>query len=63
MSWPVAFCQKDSNMKDKRIRVGFIGCGWMAGEHLKALGNMKDVHVAAVCDLDETKANRVGAER
>ena len=35
----------------KKFRIGFIGCGWIAGAHLKALKNQPDVEIVAGCDL------------
>jgi predicted dehydrogenase len=38
------------------LRVAVIGTGWIAGDHLAALGGRDDVAIAAVCDLDEKRA-------
>src|SRR5271169_6053693 len=38
------------------LRAGVIGCGFFAQNHLAAWASMADVTLAAVCDLDETKA-------
>jgi myo-inositol 2-dehydrogenase/D-chiro-inositol 1-dehydrogenase len=51
------------------VRVGFVGCGGMAGGHINNWAQMKergeDVELAAFCDVDrsraETQANRFGA--
>ena len=40
----------------KKFRIGFIGCGWIAGAHLKALKNQPDVEIVAGCDLIPGKA-------
>ena len=40
----------------KKFRIGFIGCGWIAGSHLKALKNQPDVEIVAGCDLIPGKA-------
>ena len=49
------------------LRVGFIGCGRHATKALYPCLHLANMHLAAVCDLDETKANRnarwFGAER
>jgi D-apiose dehydrogenase len=44
------------------LRVGVIGCGFFAENHLAAWSSMDDVVLAAVCDLDAGKA-RSAAER
>ena len=43
-------------MASASLRVGVIGCGFFAENHLAAWAAMKDVTLAAVCDLDVTKA-------
>ena len=40
----------------RKIRVGFIGCGWIAGSHIKALLNQPDVEIVAGADLIPGKA-------
>ena len=40
----------------KKVRVGFIGCGWIAGSHIKALLNQPDVEIVAGADLVPGKA-------
>ena len=40
----------------KKVRVGFIGCGWIAGSHIKALLNQPDVEIVAGADLIPGKA-------
>ena len=37
-------------------RVGLIGAGWIARDHLEILGLLEDVSVVAVCDVDEARA-------
>ena len=44
------------------LRVGVIGCGFFAENHLAAWSSMDDVVLAAVCDIDLEKA-RSAAER
>ena len=41
---------------DKKVRIGFIGCGWIAGSHIKALLKQPDVEIVAGCDLIPGKA-------
>lgn len=51
------------------VRVGFVGCGGMAGGHINNWAQMKErgeeVELAAFCDLDrdraEAQAKRFGA--
>ena len=40
----------------KKFRLGFIGCGWIAGSHAKAFLNQPDVEIVAGCDLVPGKA-------
>ncbi len=49
-------------MSENRIRLGFIGCGWMGREHLKAVEEAEDALVVATCDLDEKRAKQVADE-
>lgn len=49
-------------MAASRLRVGVIGCGFFAENHLAAWASMNDVVLAAVCDLNLDKA-RSAAER
>jgi predicted dehydrogenase len=44
------------------LRSALIGCGAIAREHLAVLSELKDVEVAAVCDLSPTRAEAT-AER
>ena len=41
---------------DRKVRVGIIGCGWIAGSHIKAYLNQPDVEIVAGCDLIPGKA-------
>ena len=49
------------------IRVGFVGTGYIADWHAKALGTIPAVSLSAVCDKDESRARtfgrRYGVER
>jgi D-apiose dehydrogenase len=49
-------------MASSPFRLGVIGCGFFAENHLAAWASMDDVVLAAVCDLDYGKA-RSAAER
>lgn len=48
-------------MADK-VRIGFIGCGGIAGSHLTGLSRMEDVELAAFCDISRETAERRVAE-
>lgn len=43
-------------MASQPLRVGVIGCGFFAQNHLAAWAAIEDVALVAVCDLDEEKA-------
>ncbi len=40
----------------KKLRVGIIGCGWIAGEHITSYLKMPDVELVGVADLIDGKA-------
>ena len=40
----------------RKVRVGFIGCGWIAGSHIKSMLKQPDVEIVAGVDLIEGKA-------
>ena len=40
----------------KKLRIGFIGCGWIAGSHIKSFMKQPDVEIVAGCDLIPGKA-------
>ncbi len=40
----------------KKMRVGIIGCGWIAGSHIKAYLNQEDVEIVAGADIVPGKA-------
>ena len=42
--------------ESKKVRIAFIGCGWIAGSHIKALLNQPDVEIVAGADLIPGKA-------
>ncbi len=41
---------------NKKFRIAFIGCGWIAESHIAALKNQPDVDIVAGCDLIPGKA-------
>ena len=45
-----------------RLRAGLIGCGFFAQNHLHAWRDIEGVELAAVCDVDETKAARAAEQ-
>lgn len=48
---------KDTDNKNKkRFRIGIIGTGWIAGDHIERYKKMDDVDVVAAADLVEGKA-------
>jgi len=44
------------------IRLGFIGTGWIGKTHMANVAGMKDVEIAAVCDVVKQKADDAAAE-
>ena len=40
----------------KKLRVGIIGCGWIAGSHMRALQQQPDVEIVAGADIVPGKA-------
>ena len=40
----------------KKFRVGIIGCGWIAGDHVRSYLKQPDVEIVAGCDLIPGKA-------
>lgn len=43
---------------DKKLKVGIIGTGWIAGSHIESYKNMPDVEIVAGADLIEGKAEK-----
>ena len=39
------------------VKVGFVGTGGIANGHLRSLAEMENVCIAALCDIDESRAN------
>ena len=44
------------------MRIGIIGAGWMAAQHMTTLERLDGVVVVAVCDLDEARAREVAGK-
>ena len=40
----------------KKLRIGIIGCGWIANRHIDAYRNMEDVEIVAAADIVPGKA-------
>jgi len=40
----------------KKLKIGIIGCGWIAGDHIREYMNMPDVEIVGVADLIDGKA-------
>ena len=49
-------------MNSRALNVALIGCGRVAGHHCLSIANTDGVALAAVCDLDESKARNYGDE-
>ncbi|HCG36426.1 MAG TPA: oxidoreductase [Clostridiales bacterium] len=43
---------------NRKIRVGFIGCGWIAGAHMRSFKAMSDAEIVAAADLIPGKAKK-----
>lgn len=50
--------QKNEKTVDtsRKLRIGIIGCGWIAGAHVDSYKRMPDVEIVAGCDLIPGKA-------
>ena len=46
----------------KPLKVALIGCGRIAGHHCRSIAAVDGIELAAVCDLDITKADAYAAE-
>ena len=42
----------------KKLRVGIIGCGWIAGSHMVSYLKQPDVEIVAACDIIPGKAEK-----
>ena len=49
-------------MTPNQINVALIGCGRIAGHHIKSIGAVDGVNLVAVCDLDAAKAQPYGED-
>lgn len=45
-----------------KVRVGFVGAGGVATNHFKALAKMRDVQMAAFCDINRRRLKEVTSE-
>lgn len=45
-----------------KVKVAFLGTGYIASEHIKSLSKFEDVEISAWCDLDEGKAKKYAGE-
>ena len=55
------FTAADEGVKvdaNRKMRIGIIGCGWIAGSHLKAYMNQPDVEIVAGADIVPGKARK-----
>ncbi len=43
----------------KKLRIGVIGCGWIAGSHMKSFLKQPDVEIVAAADLIPGKAQKL----
>ena len=39
-------------MNDTPIRVALVGCGRIAGHHIRSIGAVDGIELGAVCDLE-----------
>ncbi len=44
---------------DKKVKVGFVGCGGIAERHLNVLSNFQDVKLVSFCDIDEERGKYI----
>jgi predicted dehydrogenase len=49
-------------MSDKDIKIALIGCGRVAGHHLRSIAEVQGGRIVAVCDLQEDKAQAYGQQ-
>src|SRR5687768_375401 len=43
-----------------RLNVAIIGCGRVAGHHARSSDKIRELKLAAVCDINEGRANELG---
>ncbi|MDD3725873.1 MAG: Gfo/Idh/MocA family oxidoreductase [Candidatus Ratteibacteria bacterium] len=41
-----------------KVRIGFIGCGGIAGAHMERLAKLEDVEFVCMCDIEKEKAEK-----
>jgi len=41
------------------LRIGLVGAGWIAGDHVTILRQLGGVEIVALCDLDPEKGERL----
>jgi predicted dehydrogenase len=44
------------------FRIGMVGAGWIAADHLAALAKRDDVAVVAVCDIDRSRGEQLAPD-
>jgi len=49
-------------MSDERVRVGIVGVGGMGTGHCRTIGDIEEIELAAVADINEERAREVGQE-
>lgn len=47
---------------NETIRIGVVGAGWPAWQHIKGFKKLEHVEVVALCDINEEQLNRIGDE-
>lgn len=52
------FKKKEKPFTGTKMKVGIIGCGWIAGSHVAEYKKMSDVEIVAVADLVDGKAEK-----
>jgi predicted dehydrogenase len=45
-----------------QVRIGIIGAGWIAAEHVANLARLDGAEVVAVCDVDESRARKLAGD-
>lgn len=44
----------------QKVKVGFIGCGGIAQEHLRSIDKIPETEIVAACDIDKEAVEKVG---
>ncbi len=52
------FKKKKAPFTGEKLKIGIIGCGWIAGSHVDCYKKMDDVEIVAVADLVDGKAEK-----